>query len=269
MSVTLQLDDESTWPVDVVRAIDQHVDLFDDWYGPTAESRERDRTPGNIQCRPSFSAKEHDRALSDLQNVLSRYNVGPGFHCTRLTERECSAILEAGMQPQNGERLRVRIQALAAAGLIPGPVTSALSAQNDANDRSRAGKTWFCFFEPHSAGEAGISRFFRYWGGEALYGGHEGNVSTRTALQGIGSPSIVIADIPIASLNRSALPAIPVVRRYFQNRGARITEAVRYEAYTTCPVPPQAIQRILRYPESEFIRLTRCDSWRVSLQAAG
>lgn len=268
VSVTLQLDDESTWPVDLVHIIEQHIELFDDWYGPTAEARERDRAPGDIQCGPSFSAKEHDRALSELQSVLSRHSIGPGFHCTRLTEAERSAIRESGMQPQNGERLRVRIQALASAGLIPEAVTSELVVQNYANDRCRAGKIWFCFFETHSAGESGISRFFRYWGGEALYGTHECSVSTRAALQGIGTPSIVVADVSVGSLSPSALPGIPMVRRYFQNRGARITESVNYEAYTTAPVPPQAIDRILRYPEPEFFRLTRCDSWRISLQAA-
>lgn len=268
MSVTLQLDDESTWPAEVVHIIERNFDLLDDWYGPTAEARERDRSPGDIQCGPSFSAKEHDRVLWDLQHALSCRNLGSGFHCTRLTKAERSAILETGMQPQNKDGLRIRINALAGAGFISESIASVLSVENDASALNRAGKIWFCFFEPHFAGEGGISGFFRYWGGEALYGRHASKEPTRAALQEIGTPSIVVADIAVAGINPSAPPSIPMVRRYFMNRGAKITESARYEAYTTWPIPPRSINRILRYPEPEFIRLTRCDSWRIALQAA-
>jgi hypothetical protein len=58
-------------------------------------------------------------------------------------------------------------------GLINWAAATAFASKNQAGDLNRAGKIWFCFFPPHHAGQRGIERFFRYWGGEALYNSHQ------------------------------------------------------------------------------------------------
>jgi hypothetical protein len=84
-------------------------------------------------------------------------------------------------------------------------------------------------------------------------------------LERIGASSIIVADLPIAHLNQHSALSTKLIRRYFQNCGADIHEDIHHEGYTASPVPAEAIRRIVRFPEPEFIRLTRCDTWRVGL----
>jgi hypothetical protein len=46
-------------------------------------------------------------------------------------------------------------------------------SENQSDEKYRKNMIWFCFFLPKIAGEHGIMRFFRSWGGEALYNSHE------------------------------------------------------------------------------------------------
>lgn len=259
------LEDESTWPADVLHFIEQRRELFDDWEGPASEARDRNRKPGEVSRGPRFPAKAYDKAIYGLCSKLRQHTLGPGFHCTRLTDDEIEKILQSGMQLQNAASLRNRIQALQTAGLIDMRSASAFSASNSADDSNRAGLIWFCFFQPHLAGESGISGLLRHWGGEALYRWHERDASRCTLLQRLGTPCIVVADIRISCLSKNSSLSTKLVRRYFQNRGGDIREEVDHEDYTKSPVPTDAIRRIVRFPEPEFIQLTRCDTWRENL----
>lgn len=259
------VEDESTWPADVVHFIERRRELFDDWNGPAAEARVRSRKPGEMSRGPHFPPKAYDEAIYGLCSKLRQYTLESGFHCTRLTDGEIEKILQSGMQLQNAASLRDRIQALQAAGLIDMSSASAFVASNSADDSNRAGMIWFCFFQPHLAGESGISALLRYWGGEALYRWHIRDVNRRTLLQRLGAPCVVVADIRIACLSKNSSLCTRLVRRYFQNRGGDIREEVEHEDFTKSTVPADAIQRIVRYPEPEFMKLTRCETWHEHL----
>jgi hypothetical protein len=42
-------------------------------------------------------------------------------------------------------------------------------------------------------------------------------------------------------------------------------EPLDHEDRATRPLPPDSIRRIIRFPEPDFIRLTKCDEWDVPL----
>src|ERR1700676_2031123 len=46
----------------------------------------------------------------------------------------------------------------------------------------------------------GVGRFFRYWGGEALYNSHQDHAVRGPLLESIGTPCVIQADIPISNL---------------------------------------------------------------------
>lgn len=100
-----------------------------------------------------------------------------GWHCTRLTDKEVDHIKKHGMQPPNREILRQRIQQIQEDGLIDSVTAERFMTENQANDRGRKDRIWFCFSTPRTAGQKGIERFFRRWGGEALYNSHERDAS--------------------------------------------------------------------------------------------
>jgi hypothetical protein len=255
------LHHESTWPSDVVQFIDRHCDLFDDWEGPTAEARIRDNGLGDHSCGHRFSARQYDEAVFALRRMLQPHTLESGYHCARLTDAEIDSILRNGMQLQNSTSLRRRVEVLQAAGLVDDASAAEFLKLNSADDTNRAGMIWFCFFPPRIAGESGIESLLRHWGGEALYRWHRKGA----LLQRIGTPCIVVADVPIADLNENSSLSTRLVRRYFQNRGRDIREEVDHEGYTRSPLSAEAIRSIVRFPDPEFLRLTGCDTWREGL----
>ncbi len=137
---------------------------------------------------------------------------------------------------------------------------------NQANDANRAGTIWFCFFPPRIAGQWGIERFFKSWGGEALYNSHEDNPITGPILTKIGVPCIIEALVPIESLPRHSWLETKLILRFFISRGFETREDLDHEDRSENPIPAENIIRIIRFPDADFISLTGCSKWKPPLQ---
>jgi hypothetical protein len=262
------IDDESTWPSEVTRFLDQNFSVLDFRYGAQAKARddERRNAPSGIlvdwtreQAIASWRADEAERQFELV--LRSSCTLTSGYHCTRLTDTEISHIEKKGMQPPNRQILAARIEALVQAGSLFPEIASMLVQTNQANDSNRAGKIWFCFFPPARAGQRGIERFFRRWGGEALYNSHEDDPVSGQALRNIGTPCVVEADVPMGSLSKSYAPGSKMIKRYFFARGWKNLELDRHQGYAVTDISPTLIRRVHRFPDAEFMRLTGCDGW--------
>jgi hypothetical protein len=186
-----------------------------------------------------------------------------GYHCTRLTDDEIAHIESNGMQLPDGAMLKRRVEALERAGRIEAQVGRAFVAENSADDTNRAGQLCFCFFPPHLAGECGIESLLRYWGGEALYRWHDCHPERGRILGTIGVPCLVEADVPIASLNELSFLEENAVDQFLHTRG-HATKG-RHQDRARRDISATNIRRVIRYPEADFIALTRCDAWRKPL----
>jgi hypothetical protein len=133
--------------------------------------------------------------------------------------------------------LHRRIDAIKKTGHLSEALTNRLKAEHQADEQYRAGRVWFCFFHPRLAGESGIERFFRHWGGEALYNSHEDDPETGTAISTIGSPCIVEAVVPLASLGPLGFLPMKVARRFLISRGHQTVEPIDHDGAITCPLP--------------------------------
>jgi hypothetical protein len=153
------------------------------------------------------------------------------------------------------------VQQLVAKGHVTAAIADKLLARNQADERYRAGMVWFCFFRPGIAGESGIGSFFRFWGGEALYNSHDGQPETGDALERIGIPCLVEAEVPIASLEPHCGLDFKIIRRYLIHRGFETQEPVNHEDRIKKELPAACIRRIIRYPDPDFLSLTGCDKW--------
>ncbi|MEP1446174.1 MAG: hypothetical protein ABJK37_08700 [Paraglaciecola sp.] len=140
-----------------------------------------------------------------------------------------------------------------------------LVSKNQADDRNRANMLWFCFYSPHLAGRYGIERFFRSWGGEALFNSHEDNPITGEALLAIGNPCLIKANVPIASLKDSYYPESSMIRVFLSQRGHRLDNGIEHEGFSLHDIKPENIVEIVEYPSNRFIELTKCDTWEQAL----
>jgi hypothetical protein len=211
-------------------------------------------------------APTYDSAIHGLCVLLQRYAI-TGWHCTRLTRAEIAAIISNGMGLPDAAMLNRRIDAVVDAGLITEPVARRLKAENQAHESMRADRVWFCFFPPRLGGKNGIERFFRSWGGEALYNSHERDAVTGVAISSVGVPCLVEADVPIASfVDRPVGLSFKIVRRFLISRGHHTNEPVDHEDQIKRPLPPDNIRRIICFPDPEFVTLTGCDGWHDPLK---
>lgn len=244
----IDLETLDSWPDDLRAYLHRHHDLFLDWEtGPS-----------------SGTAVKYDSAVSGLEAVLRQYEL-VGWHCTRLTDAEIASIRSDGMQLPDGAMLHQRVDAVAKAGRLSKNLANRLKSEHQADHPWRSRRVWFCFFPPRLAGESGIERFFRHWGGEALYNSHERDPQTGAAIETIGLPCIVEAAVPIASLGRHGGLHIKVARRYLISRGYRTVEPVDHEGAITHPLPAANIRGITSFPSPAFMTLTGCDEWRQPL----
>ena len=243
--VLLDLDRPRKWPTPLLSYLDAQYDLFLDW-----------KTEKNWVTGPRY-----DEAIDGLVYALQPYEI-MGWHCTRLTDIEAEEIPRDGMQLPDATMLARRIDALVKANQITPHVAQCLKSENQADEENRAGRVWFCFFPPRMDGESGIGRFFRYWGGEALYNSHENDRTTSSAISRIGTPCIVEANVPIVSLERITSLAFKIVRRFLMSRGYHSAEPNEHEDCIKRPLSAENIRRIIRFPDPDFLSLTGCSDWR-------
>ena len=237
-------DTPQTWPADVLEFLDEHYQLFLDW-----ETNHK-----------NVSAAKYDEAICGLQDALRPYAI-KGWHCTRLTEAEVASIVANGMQLPNLAMLSRRIIALESEKLVTPAVANVLKSKNQADEENRAGRVWFCFFPPRNAGEGGIGDLLRHWGGEALYNSHDRDPKIGPILRSIGMPCLIEANVPIACLGRHGGLSFKIVRRYLTSLGHYINEPVEHEDRVVCPLAPEFICRVIKFPEPDFLALTGCEGW--------
>lgn len=245
MLISIIISDQATWPADVIEYLEKNLRSFFGW---------------ECACTRNASAQEYDSAIYGMRELLKEHSL-IGYHCTKLTENEIESIRENGLLLQNGDSLNKRILQLEKDGLIESGIALELSSRNQANDSNRALMLWFCFFEPYLAGKWGIERFFRSWGGEALYNSHEADPLTGPALRGIGTPCVIKASVPIKTLKSSYYPDSSMIRAFLSLKGHELDNGIEHEGFSTTNIGPESIIDIYQYPSKEFNNLTKFNEW--------
>ena len=272
----LDLDQPLEWPAVLRAYLDEHHDLFLAWdtkrQAQVSAQRRREAPERRLYNWPPLSAEAFgketalalafDGALSSLWDALQTYEI-LGWHCTRLTKTEAVEILRSGMQLPDAEMLARRIDAVVKDNLIAPDVALRLKSENEAHDKYRAGNVWFCFSPPGNVDEHGIGRFFRHWGGEALYVCHEDDPLTSPVLGRIGTPCLIEVEVPIASLEKSGEGlSWNIALRFLISCGYCSKESTDYEASIVHPLPARNVKRVIPFPDPDFYSLTSCSEWQ-------
>lgn len=244
-AIPITISDRRTWPTRVSDFLDANLSSFEGW---------------ECTCCKASSVSKYDSLVVDFRKMLREYSL-VGYHCTRLTSEEIEEIRTNGMLLQNAGSLSARIERLQQNHLLSRENAERLRARNQADASNRRNMLWFCFFEPFLAGEHGIARLFRSWGGEALYNSHEKDAVTGRVLRSIGKPCIVKANVPISSLQKSFLPDGAMVRVLLEDLGHKLRIPVRHEGFSIQNIPAKEILEVFEYPSKEFTELSQCDTW--------
>ena len=260
----LDLDSPQSWPKELLAHLDKHHEFFLQWENDQAQPFDFDKLIDSFipseDHQGQSSSQEYDQVCRGLRRVLQPYDI-LGWHCTRLTDFEAAEIQSNGVQLPNARMLARRIDALSNRNCINRNIARHFKCKNQADHNNRAGRVWFCFFPPWKQGEHGIGKFFRYWGGEALYRCHEDDLVTSSALSSIGTARIVEADVPIALLREFGYLEPNIYRRYLISRGACNLPLCDYEDCIVHPLPAENVRCIISFPEPDFCSLTHCSDW--------
>jgi len=192
------LAEEKTWPAALLEYLQSQFDMLLAHACRKQEIHDKINDP-TIELTPALMMASNPHAEAREQASLKilellQLTTLRGWHCTRLTEYEVAHITANGMQPPNLPALIKRIEKALEFGMLEDEIAKRLIQQNQADECSRKDRIWFCFFEPKIAEQCGIERFFRCWGGEALYNSHERDPQTGTALRSIGRPCLIEVD---------------------------------------------------------------------------
>lgn len=241
-----------TWPPDVILYLQNADTVFANWKNVSSKYEEQ-----------VLAAKEFDKVIYGLKPILSSYYLH-GYHCTRLTEDEINTILSNGMTLQNAETLKYRLENIVSKGQIEKEIAVQLLSYNDANGDNRKNRLWFCFFPPFIAGQRGIERLFRSWGGEALYNSHENNTCTGRVLQKIGTPCIVEAYVSIKGFDGYGFE-LHLVDCYLARKENRLPKISYYEGCSKINIPADKVLNVIQFSNKKFIELTKCNTWNQPL----
>ena len=222
----IALDDEATWPSTVLRLLDASVARL-----PTAEAE----------------------VVTEIDNLIREDEIF-GYHCTRLARDEIELIKMEGLCPLTPELRNSRVERRVGAGDFSREIADRfLDFGLSGDGRHRLG--YSCFYFTKALGDW-CWKFFRYWGGESIYGSHmNADSEERRALRSTGIPCIIELAVPIVATKGQAI-ARGFLYEYSRRRGIKIQES----GYDTAAISLQVL-RVIEYDSPDFQDLTRNISW--------
>lgn len=255
----ISLDNEASWPSELLALLEQKF--------PALQAYENNRrqidqqTEKDLVLRFNPPSNPYHSIRDEVLTALWPHSL-IGYHCTRLHQDEILSVREGGLQPLSLELLQSRIKRRVEASDISSDTAERLLIDHQAQESNRSGMIWLIFSCELLHSELGVGRFFRSWGGEALYNSHEDDEKTGLILRSLGVPCIVEAAVPISEIRTSFPIEEKFLQVYLHHRSVNTGHDSEMEGYITMNLLPSHISRIIQVHEPEFVQLTSCDTWR-------
>lgn len=180
--MTIDIDDASTWPVDVSAAVDEVVTAHDGF--PDAE--DWDEVHLTAEDREVV-----DDAIQDLSLM--------GYHATRLLDHEVQSVRSNGLVPLSPEATLKRLDVAVEVGALPPALADLLrpGAVSTSSESNRTNQVCLTSSRDALRSRRGFWRLLTYWGGEAIYWHRMDGDPVLSTLAQIGRGAVVSASIPI------------------------------------------------------------------------
>ena len=204
--MVINFDDVGSWPSDFLNVVAENRNLFIRHH---KEEKLIDRLAESdvafrIERPENRHKNEYKKILSRLSAILQGHKV-MGYHCTRLTDSEIQCIKESGLKVLTDNLIAVRLNDALTEGVLPREAYEHISnsdtlkkSVSDQGQGRRKGMIWFVASKETLKQSGSVYRFFKFWGGEALYNNHEADKKISPYLKSIGVPCIIKASIPFS-----------------------------------------------------------------------
>lgn len=203
----IEIEDYNSWPHDFRQTVSQneHLILSYHWERNRIDALCEDDVI--LRCCPPDNVYEagYKQLVADLDGLLSTHSI-IGYHCTRLTPFEITSVKGLGLRTLCPSRIQERInQAFNDKWLTQGEydrLQTSPTIQDNLENRNghRTGKIWLCPNRSTLRDNGAVHRFFRSWGGEAIFKG-QADPMIMDALSKIGLPCIVKCNVPFPDIN--------------------------------------------------------------------
>jgi hypothetical protein len=262
----ISADDQTTWPKELLQILARYETDIRSYHRERAaidRAAEED-----VMLRVNRPANPYGPGWNHALEVANETVQGQlllGYHASRLTEDEVATIQASGLEVLSVDLLNRRLTALRNAGNLSEELFTSLSSRHQAADDNRAGKVWFVFSAVTLQDESGMERFFRSWGGEALYNSHETRRATGSALRAPGRPAIVQAAVPCDGLQCFMDVGTRLVNVWCASKGISTGHRPEFEGYVSANIPPSGILRVDAMGSQTFESLAAHQNWRKPL----
>lgn len=193
----VEIEDYHSWPQDFRQTVSQNEHLVLSYH---QERKRLDALCENdviLRCRRPANVYEADykQLMTDLDGILSTNSI-IGYHCTRLTPFEMTAVKDDGIRTLCTSLIKERIQQAFKDKWLTQPEYDRLQMSPTIQDNlgnkngHRTGKIWLCPNRSTLRNSGAVHRFFRSWGGEAIFKGQADQMIIH-AVNKIGLPCIV------------------------------------------------------------------------------
>lgn len=255
----VRADDIGSWPRDLTELLEKNLEQLRGFHD---QRRQIDREGvRHISARMEPRLNEFQQSMDDILREASDLVLPHkivGFHCTRLTPAEVGNIQANGLSPLSQELVKSRVRAAQHDGLIDRRLADKIIGYNQCKERGRAGLLWFIFIPGILRDQGAVERFFRSWGGEAIYWGREGDADG-TALTRIGEPTIVEAAVPAEKIQTYCSVGERFANFFLHGRGVQISANPQWEGYVKDHIPE--VIRVITAAQKEFVELTDSENW--------
>lgn len=197
------LDYIDTWPNSILNIIQENIYVIENYLKTEEEIDEKANE--DIFLRRNIPQNEFKNTYYDLIHKIQlelKNKLFIGFHCTKITDFENEDIKENGLKPLRKSFLDERLLKLKEKKLINENTYLYLKKNNLSKEMYRKDRV-FCFHCISTLKDHwGLSRLFKFWGGEALYREYEEKKLIRDNVLSIGKPSIILCSIREKDINR-------------------------------------------------------------------
>ena len=142
----------------------------------------------------------YEELVDHLEKLLRPHRI-VAYHCTRLTAEEIRNIKQEGLRVLTPALVSEKFKLCWQNGYLSKDEYEDLESSKDISDNlenkigHRTGMVALCGHPAMLKDGNAVSRFFRFWGGEAVYRGNE-DKKIGCVLRRIGTPCIVVCAVP-------------------------------------------------------------------------
>ncbi len=254
------LDDLGTWPTQVINLLELNLKIIQFYLIEQKEIDDKCCTDDlNFRLNPPDNSwiKEWED-LTEKLKIIIQDCLFCGFHCTRLVESEINDIQSNGLKVLCPDFTKKRIEKRLKDNLMTLETAQEIINKNESSKSNRIGQVCFSHCLSTLNQELAVYRFFRSWGGEAIYVNRENGLSGKE-LWHIGIPCIVVGTLNYSDIGKSMLEKrmINIWANYY-----RLCEGIQedndFDSFIKRDV--KAID-IIRYDDSRFEKLTNSSKW--------